>query len=288
MARERILAVDGNWILNRVHHTNQSSRPMEEVLPWAFVGLVLKDACLVKATHILVGFDGPAVFRYDIYPGYKASRSEKRAEAEAEEGYRNVYECLPALRKFLDKCGIQMVQHKKREADDVLCSAAHQYVEAGYEVVAAAQDKDGYQFLGPHVRMFDSSAKPEPKWITAEKAEKSKGVPVSKMVMYQTLLGDSIDDIPKILTPAKAKAVCLKYKSIKDWHDKSDKETQRFIKAHQAQMMINKQLVTLRADMALPDPATLKPNKVQLLDMPKSWYAHQDLCYPKRKGLFGK
>lgn len=285
---ERIFIVDGNWYLHRCYFTFKSSRPMEEVLPYSLLALVLKDAVQVKAPRVLVAFDGNSVFRYDIYKNYKASRSEKQASKESEEGYKDVYACLPQVRELFARCGVPLIQHKKYEADDVWASAAVQYSAMGYDVVGGGKDKDGFQVLKKGVRLYDSSAKPEPKYMTAEKAEKLKGVPVSKMIMYQTLLGDAIDDIPQVLSPAKAKAVCLKYKSIKDWFEKSDEETQRFIRSKQAQLMINNKLVTLKTDLALPDPAGLRPPKVQIEGLNQWWYAHQELCWPKSKGLFGK
>ena len=285
-SKGRILVVDGNWYLHRCFHTLKTSRPMEEVLPGNLLALVLKDAVLTRCTHVLVAFDGNAVFRYDVYPQYKQSRSEKSKASSEEEGYRNVYECLPQVRKLFADHGITLVQQKKYEADDVWASAAAQYTKAGYTVIGGCKDKDGFQALRPGVRMFDSSAKPEPKYMDAAKAERLKGVPVSKMVMLQTLIGDAIDDIPSVLGLAKAKAVCNKYPSIKAWFEDADKETKRMIRAKQAQMIINKQLVTLKPDLALPDPSTLVPPKQQLENMNKWWYGHQDLCYPKRKSLF--
>lgn len=289
--KSRIFVVDGNWFLHRCFHTLKTSRPMEEVLPMNFLQLVLKDACSVKATHILVAFDGPSVFRYKVYPEYKANRSEKEKKGGDEdtgEGGQDVYSCLPQVRELFSKCGIMLVQDKRHEADDFWASAAIQYSEQGYIVIGGGKDKDGYQVLGDTVKMYDSSAKPEPRWITAEKAEKHKGVPIAKMVMYQTLLGDSIDNIPKILTPAKAKAVCLKFKTVKEAMQKADPEVRKTLREKQAQLIINRQLVELKRDLALPDVDQLKPGKLQLKDMPRSWYAHQDLCYPKSKGLFGR
>ncbi len=290
---ERIYVVDGNWILNRVFHTygQKTERSLGDALPKPFIGLVLKDAVRIKAKHVLIAFDGHDIFRYGIYPSYKASRQEakeeKRRQAEdSEERYREVYECLPQLRKLCADLGLTFIQHKKYEADDVGASAAVQYVKAGYDVVIGGQDKDGYQVLGPNVRMYDSSAKPEPKWITAEKAEKSKGVPVSKMIMLQTLIGDPIDDIPQIITPAKAKRACNTYGSVKAFFEAADPETKKLLRAKQSQLVINRQLVTLKTDLALPDPATLKPAKKQIEDQSQWWYAHQDLCWPKTKGLF--
>jgi DNA polymerase-1 len=292
---ERIFVVDGPWYLNRVFHTygQKTERSLSEALPKPFIGLVLKDAVKVKATHVLVAFDGNQNFRYELFPHYKASRKEAREEKrkaaeDADERYREVYECLPELRKLCARLGLTFMQHKKYEADDVAASAAVQYVKAGYEVIIGGQDKDGYQVLGPRVRMYDSSAKPEPKWITAEKAEKSKGVPVSKMIMLQTLIGDPIDDIPQIITPAKAKAACNKYGSVKAFFGAADDATKKILRAKQSQLVINRQLVTLKTDLALPDPKTLKPAKLQVEDQSQWWYAHQDLCWPKTKGLFGR
>jgi 5'-3' exonuclease len=291
-SKGRILFIDGNWILHRVYHVvkGKTSRPLEDVLPQNFLSLVLKDAVAVKATHILVAFDGHAVFRYDLYPQYKASRSEKSKAEKEEEGYQDVYVALPNIRKLFARLGITLLQHKKYEADDFWASAAVQYSAMGYDVVGSGKDKDGFQVLGKNVRMYDSSAKPEPKFMTAEKAEKMKGVPISKMIMLQTLLGDQIDDIPQVLSPAKAKAVCNKYGSVKEWFEAADAETRKFIQANQAKLVMNNRLVTLKKDLALPDPETLKPpkNRHGGQELPRYWFAHQELCYPKSKGLFGR
>jgi 5'-3' exonuclease len=287
----RVFFVDGNWYLHRVLHTSgKSSRPLEDVLPMNFLSLVLKDAVMVKATHILIAFDGHKVFRYDIFPQYKASRHEKSKAEKEDESYKDLYAALPNIRKLCAKVGLTLVQHSKYEADDFWASVAVQYSALGYDVVGGGKDKDGFAFLKKGVRLYDSSYKPEPRYITAERAEKMRGVPVSKMVMLQTLLGDPIDDIPQVLSPAKAKAVCLKHKSVKAWFEAADKETKKFIHANQAKLVMNNKLVTLRSDLALPDPADLKPRKSRHegLDLPKAWYAHQELCWPKTKGLFGK
>lgn len=290
MTKDRIYFADGNWLLHRCYSVvvGKTSRPLEDVLPMNFLSMVMKDAVSVRAPRLLVAFDGNDIFRYRLYPSYKASRSEKSKIAREEEGYQDIYSSLPNIRKLFARVGVTLVQHKEYEADDVWASVAHQYSELGHDVVGGGKDKDGFQCLKKGVRLYDSSFKPAPRYVTAEKAEKIRGVPASKMTMLQTLLGDPIDDIPTILTPAKAKKVCLQFDSVKEWYSHSDEETRRFIQAHQAQLIINNKLVTLRKDLALPDPATLKPakNRHLDLDMSKWWHAHQELCWPKVKGLF--
>lgn len=282
----RIFVVDGNWYLHRCFFTLKSSRPMEDVLPENFLSLVLKDACAVKASHLLVAFDGHAIFRYKVYPEYKANRTEKKGSGD-EEPERNIYSCLPNLRELMARCGIAFIQKKQYEADDVWASAADQYSALGHEVIGGSKDKDGYQVLGPKVRLYDSTAKPNPRFITEEKAEKHKGVKVSQMVMFQTLIGDPIDNIPQILTPGEAKKVIKTWGTIKAWFAKADPKTKRWLRANQVKLSINRQLVELKRDLSLPEVEALKVAKASLKDMPKSWYVYQDFVWPKTKGLFG-
>lgn len=290
--KKRLLFIDGNWYLHRVWHTLKTGRPVEDVLPRNFLSLILKDACNVKATHVLVAFDGHKVFRYKEYPQYKANRAEKEKKtneaSDADDQGKDLYAYLPDIRKLMERCGITLVQHKLYEADDFWASAAVQYSEEGFVVIGGGKDKDGYQVLSDTVHMYDSSAQPEPRWIKVAQAEKSKGVPVSKMVMYQTLLGDKIDNIPQVLSPAKAKAACLKYRSIKDMATNGTPEEKKLLRVKQATLIVNHKLVKLKTDLALPDVESLKPSKVALKDMPASWYAHQELCWPRSKGLFGR
>ncbi len=294
----KIMVFDGNWYLWRAGYTFKSERSLEEALPTAFLNMVLKDAVQVGATHLLIAFDGPKVFRYDIYPQYKQTRRDsKELRKEEDEDFKDVYVCIPHIRKLCEELGIAFVQHKKYEADDYWASAAVQYVKQDHKVIGGCQDKDGYQVLSKNAKMYDASFKPEPRWIDVKKAEKIKGVPISKMIMYQTLLGDKIDDVPQILSPAKAKKVCVDYDSISDWFKKADVETKKWLRSKQAQLVINKELVTLKTDLALPDVDSLKPGKKRLEEvtlskynkdaLTKWWYAHQDLCWPKAKGLFG-
>lgn len=283
-----VFCVDGNWYLHRVWYTLNTKRPIEEVLPNNFLSLVMKDACAVGATHVLVAFDGAKVFRYKVYPAYKANRDGPKGEStKDDEGGKQIYEYLKAVRDHLTEAGICWVQNSTHEADDVNASAAVQYSELPDTVVVlGAKDKDVYQVLSSKVRLYDSSAKPTPRFITQAKAEKAKGVGVSKMVMYQTLIGDKIDNIPSLMRPATAQKTINKWKSFKDWFDKGTDEDRRWLRVNQVKLRLNRQLVELKKDLSIPSIAELKVPKLKRQGMPKAWYVFQDLTYPKMKGLF--
>jgi DNA polymerase-1 len=282
----RLLIVDGNFYLHRCWSTLKTSRPIEDVLPQNFLGLVLKDACAIKATHLLIAFDGPSIFRYEIYPDYKIERRTKALQRDDEaDGSKEIYTYLPATRALLDRCGIVWVQKKKYEADDVMASVMVQMSSPELEIVGGTGDKDIFQALMKNCKVYNSATK-IPLVITPEKAMKKKGVPISGMVMYQTLLGDKIDSVPQILPPVKAKQAVMKWGTFKAWFAKGTKEDKLWLNANQAKLMTNRKLVELVTGLSLPEIHELKVPKKQLEDMPRTWYAFQDLTYPKSKGLF--
>lgn len=299
-----ILAIDGNWYLHRCFHTTKTNRDFGTVLAQNFIGLVCKDALAVRATHVLVAFDGDMVFRYKIFPEYKASRNEGKSSTGAEdegsetESAKEVYDYLPQVKAGLLKAGIEFVHPKKYEADDVLASVAAVFGPLGYEVILGTEDKDQYQSLiTPNIRLYVSSHKPEPSWITGKDAAQKKKVPVRLMVDYQTLIGDRIDGIPNIgsIGPATASKALVKYGSIRGWYDNADEETKRLLKRNQVNLTRNRKLVKMVTTCHVPELGELKlkvnaeATKVTsgINSLPKTWFDYKNFVYPRSKGLFG-
>lgn len=282
--KTKTLLVDGNWYLHRVWFTLRTRKPIEEVLPYNLLSLICKDACAVNATHILVAFDGPSIFRFDIFPEYKISRRKGVVEdPDSDKGESDIYTYFPAVVRLLETAGLAVIRPTKHEADDVLASGAAQYPDT---IILGSKDKDGYQALSSKVSMYDSSAKPEPVFITKAKAEKRKGVRVEQMIEFQTLIGDDIDDIPVLLTPGKAKKILSTYGSISNWFKNANADDRAWLRTKQTALRLNKKLVSLATDLSLPEHSDLKMKKVKRENMPMSWYAYQDFIYPKSKGLF--
>ena len=294
--QKRLMVYDGNWYLHRAFHTLRTSRPIEQVLPYHFLSMICRDALAVKATHILIAFDGPDVFRYKVYPDYKSGRREKRGapvDAENAEPKADLYQYLPHVYALLHKLGIVFYQPKNHEADDVLCSVAKTYGDR-YKVICATADKDAYQYLTPNVRLYDSSAKgkdgkSKPRYIDVAYAERKKGVRVYQMVDYQTLIGDPGDSVPPIkgIGPAKAKKILEQYGSIKNWH-KECTEDKEFITAQTDNIRRNRKLVKL-VETVLP-PNNLEEWKLRQKHpedkfLSRSFHDYLSFLYPKSKGL---
>jgi 5'-3' exonuclease len=301
--QKRLMVYDANWYIHRAFCTLRTSRPVEQALPYHFLAMVMKDALAVKASHILLAFDGPDVFRYKVYPDYKSGRREKRGapvdaeNAEPGEQKADVYQYLPHIYALLHKLGIVFYQPKTYEADDVLCSVAKAYGEQ-HKVICATADKDAYQYLTPNVRLYDSSAKgkdgkSKPRYIDVVYAERKKGVRVGQMVDYQTLIGDPGDSVPPIkgIGPAKAKKILEQYGTLKNWH-KQCREDREFITAQVDNIRRNRKLVKL-VETVLP-PNDLEEWKLQKNDkvyqndkfLSRSFHEFINFLYPKSKGLF--
>lgn len=288
--RKTVFFVDGNFYMHRAWHVINTDGSIERALSALFLSMVCKDAAAVKATHLLVGFDGKS-FRYGVYDKYKQSRTDKGKNSSGSEdgdSTKQIYTYLPFLQDYLEKAGVPWVQPKKYEADDVGATLAAMASD-DLLVIQGTKDKDGYQTLNKRVRMYNSSAKPNPQFITQLIAEKAKGVPVAQMIDYQTLLGDKIDDIPGFLGfgPAKVKEILNKYGSIRNWYREGSKADKRWLVEHREELVRNRKLVTLVTDCVDIDIDDLKVPKLSGKEhLPKAWHTYQSFLYPKSKGLF--
>lgn len=285
--------VDGNWYLHRCYFTIKPlHRSVDQAIVYAFLAMICKDALATGSSHLLVAFDGPEVFRYALYPKYKANRSSNIEGSSIREGFKDVYSYLPCILSVLSELGITWLQPRKFEADDVLCSAAKDYSTSG-PVYVGTKDKDSYQYLTPSISLYDSSNREhgelKPKYIRYKDVKSIKGVKPEQMASLQCLTGDAIDNIPKILTPNKAKKLLAEFKTIND-AIKSDKWKDQLV-PNLNLLKINSKLVKLRDDVEVPNWVSIVPPRKNLdeeykRNLPKSYFNYIDFVHPKAKRLF--
>lgn len=288
-----LYVADGNWILHRAFYTvNPKHRDPLSALLYMFCHLLMQDALRLRASHFLLAFDGPKVFRYKLYPQYKANRSKDTVESETREGFKDIYEYLNPICSIFTELGIPWIQPDIFEADDVLCSVVKKFASADCFVYCGTQDKDSYQYLNQYCALYDSSHKvngqSKPLIIDCAKAESIKGVKCSQMASYQCLIGDAIDNIPKILAPGQAKKLLANYGSIKNAIKNGYDLTTSL-----HDLRRNAKLVTLRSDVSLPNLSELVVPKKEIDDelkrgLPSAYFNYVEFLHPKARSLFSR
>ena len=265
--------VDGNWYLHRAYSIAGQVDPKDAVAK-LFVSLICKDALATRSKKLFVGFDGSDIFRYKLYKKYKANRSEGSGEQTDNLIYKI---SMPHVQNILNMIGISWLQEPEYEADDLLVSTS----KLDGTFILGAQDKDYYQALNKRVQMYCSVG--NARYITVKDCKAKFGLPPKKMVMYQSLIGDSIDNIPQILSPAKAKQLCLEYDSLQDVEDPELKE---FLLVNKARIQRNKKLVKLVTNVP-GIPTSLKSDAHRKWSLaPRSLVNYVAFVNPKTKSLF--
>ena len=125
-------------------------------------------------------------FRNEIYDQYKAHRPEAPEDLKAQ---------LPVAIDFITKMGFMTASQDGYEADDIIASLAIDAKKQGLKVRIVSHDKDLYQLIEDDIFMFDPMKK---KVITAEQCFDKYGVYPHQFTQYQSLLGDSADNIPGV------------------------------------------------------------------------------------------
>jgi len=192
---KKLLLVDGSSYLYRAFFAGGDS--MSVTLP---DGTVQKTGAVriminmmnslrkeYPADFVACVFDakGPT-FRDEIYPEYKAHRDPMPDDLRSQ--IAPIHEIVRLLGwKVLDVPGV--------EADDVIGTLAATAASQGIEVIVSSGDKDLAQLVNEHITIIDTM---NGKRRDLAGVEAEFGVPARLMLDYQTLVGDTVDNVPGV------------------------------------------------------------------------------------------
>jgi DNA polymerase-1 len=156
---------------------------------------VREGAAGAKPTHLAIIFDkSENSFRKEIYPEYKANRSEPPEDLVPQ---------FPLMRAAVRAFGLTPIEQDVYEADDLIATYARQAREKGADVLIVSADKDLMQLVGPGVTMYDPASGTagakgarDERLITESEVVDYFGVTPDKVVDVQALAGDSTDNVP--------------------------------------------------------------------------------------------
>ena len=194
--RRRVYLVDGSGYIFRAFHAIpvHSFVRADGVHTNAVNGFCMMIQSLVERAeadaetdYLAVIFDAHREnFRNEIYPEYKANRSDPPEELVPQ---------FALIREATRAFNLPCIDMEGFEADDLIATFARMAVAEGIEVVVVSSDKDLMQLVGDSVEMFDPM---KDRRIGPAEVEERFGVGPERVVDVQALAGDSTDNVPGV------------------------------------------------------------------------------------------
>ena len=186
--RPILFLVDGNNQMYRAYHairglTGPDGRSTNAI--YGFVTMLRKLIADHQPAFIATAFDlaGPT-FRSAMQADYKATRTPMPAD---------LVEQVPLVHEACEALGVRMLTHTGYEADDVIATLATRAVAAGFDAAIVTGDKDFFQMVDGHVRVYNP--RDEGAWFDATGVEEKFGVRPDQVVDVLALMGDAIDNV---------------------------------------------------------------------------------------------
>ncbi len=207
-----------------------------------FISTIHKDH---PSDYIVFALDSKGdTFRNKIDPNYKANRSAPPEELSMQ---------LPIAIKWIEKMGFASMSQSGFEADDIIASLTTLAVKEGMNVRIVSHDKDLYQLIeDDHVVLVDAIKR---KVINEQECFDKHGVHPNQFIDFQSLLGDSADNIPGVKGVGKVTAQKLlsKYETLENIYENIDGVTplgvQKKLIVSKDDAFMSKKLVTLKRDL---------------------------------------
>ncbi|MCK4874951.1 MAG: DNA polymerase I, partial [Sulfurimonas sp.] len=186
---------------------------------------------------------GPT-FRNEIDPNYKAHRKPPPEELTMQ---------LPIAIEWIDKMGYKTLGMTGFEADDMIATIAHLAREKGYNVRVVSHDKDLYQLIDDgKIVVIDAIKR---KTMDEDACYEKYGVTPKQFIDYQSILGDSADNVPGVKGIGKvgAEKLLVEYGTLDNIYANVDEikppGVQKKLIESKDDAYMSKQLVTLKHDV---------------------------------------
>jgi DNA polymerase-1 len=188
--RPTLYLIDGSAYIYRAFFALpalNNSKGLQTNAVYGFTTMLLK---IIRERHpdgIAVAFDekGPTM-RHEEFKDYKAQRPPMPDGMKSQ---------IPYIHRIVDALAIPGLRQAGYEADDLIGTLARKAERAGYDVVIVTGDKDMFQLLTPHVRIYDPV---KDKWSGETECRERFGVEPARVVEIMGLMGDATDNIPGV------------------------------------------------------------------------------------------
>ncbi len=236
---------------------------------FAFTGLLLKLFAQYQPRYVAMAIDSPGdTFRHAFYPEYKGTRSAPPEDFAPQ---------IPTMLETAKLFGIPVLGKPGDEADDLMVTLAKRLTtqHPNLKVRLVAKDKDLEQVLSDRITLFDAHTDVE---LDPAGLMDKRGITPDQVIDYQTLIGDSTDNIPGVkgIGPKTAKTLLEKFGSVAELVQnlgqlKGKQKENLEAAAADGTIELTRRLVTLKTDCDIEltlDDAAVSPEGIdaQALD----------------------
>ncbi|CAN7339680.1 DNA polymerase I [Microbacterium foliorum] len=255
-AKPTLMVVDGHSLAYRAffalpveNFTTKDNQHTNAI--YGFLSMLVNLIKAEQPTHMAIAFDTSRhSFRTDVYPEYKATRSESPQEFKGQ---------IPLLQDCLAAMSIPVLTKEGVEADDILATLAAQGAEQGYDVLVVSGDRDTIQLVTDDVTLLYPSVQgvSQLKRYDPVTVQERYGVRPEQYPDIAALVGETSDNLPGVPKVGEKTAVkwLTQFGSLDDLLERSDEikgVVGGNLRDHIEDVRRNRRLNRLLRDVELP------------------------------------
>ena len=241
-----VVLVDSHSLIYQVFHALPSMTNPKGQEVGAVHGFLRDVASLIQQWNpdfLVCTFDESEVtFRNELYDQYKANR-ESMPDALRDQ--------IGLIHHSLEVLGIPKLSLGGYEADDLMATLAEDASARGARVLLVTSDKDCRQLISDRVQMLNVRKN---EIFGAEELKAVWGIRPDQVVDFQSMVGDSVDNVPGVpmIGPKAAQQLLEQFDTLDRILDNIDSvagaKKQENLRTHKDKALLSKSLVQLKRD----------------------------------------
>ncbi len=230
---------------------------------YGFTSMIVKLLKEEKPDYLGFCYDLPTPsFRKEIYPEYKAHRSDTPPD---------LIQQIPYIKKVVDALGIPSFEMEGYEADDIIGTLTEIGLKHQCQVVIVSGDKDFGQLVKSGVQLYDTMKDVR---LDADGVKAKWGVRPDQFIDYLALIGDASDNVPGVegVGPKTAEKLLSDFGNLDSIYENIETiksaSLREKLKNGKESAYLSKKLVTIHTHMPIVDrmemlrPAPLKKEEL--------------------------
>ncbi|PTL76314.1 DNA polymerase I [Vitiosangium sp. GDMCC 1.1324] len=245
----RLVLIDASSFIFRAYHaipplTNRQGVPTNATL--GFTRQVLKALKELNPTHVALAFDKESrAERQKIDPNYKANRQATPEDLAQQ---------FPFIRRVVEGLNLPVLEVAGWEADDVIGTLSKRAKAEGFCVLVVTGDKDFVQIVDEDVHLYDPQ---NDRYTDPAEVKERLGIEPRQMRDYLALIGDAVDNVPKVpgIGPKTAVELLHQFGGVDALLERLSEvkkpKMREALESHRESLLRARDLVTFRTDLEL-------------------------------------